>query len=217
MKGWIFHPAIAQCISIRIRCPFQRLALSQTCRAGRKYYWSEPLMRMWRQLAGLQGEETRWEKYISHRNIEHHPNVLLRKNTSIGASILAHVMNHLHDCAHDRPKRTTPWRRRVAREFFRDGHSMMPLIVGVYHREGRYVIEDNGFGDSDDYVGYLNCLSLLRATCSIWGCTCEKYDGFDHYTDQVIDYISSWWISSEACRKLIYVENTKTRSQRWNY
>lgn len=37
----IFHPSIAHAISACIKCPFVRRALSQTCRAGRKYYYDE--------------------------------------------------------------------------------------------------------------------------------------------------------------------------------
>lgn len=54
MNGLLFDPQVAQAISQYIKCPFQRHALAQTCRAGRKYYFDTDFQVVWRQLSGLE-------------------------------------------------------------------------------------------------------------------------------------------------------------------
>lgn len=47
----IFHPSIALAVCARIKCPFARHALSQTCRAGRKYYYASHFNQMLKTLS----------------------------------------------------------------------------------------------------------------------------------------------------------------------
>lgn len=48
-EGWIFHPSVAPAIRSYMDCPFARLALAQTCRAGQKWYRRDADLKTWRQ------------------------------------------------------------------------------------------------------------------------------------------------------------------------
>jgi hypothetical protein len=62
----LFHPMIAGIISLFIRCPLMRVALSQTCKAAEKYYLSAQV-RNWRlflKTARVTDNNSKWHHHL---------------------------------------------------------------------------------------------------------------------------------------------------------